>query len=85
MGMMTPDALRRLLMLQWERKPSLADVLVQMRILSQDRVDDELLAYRNDVGRRNLVIKRTIPSLPSYPSDEEAPTLSESEAFSLMI
>ena len=58
MGMMTPAELQRLLMIQWERKPPLADVLVALRILSQAQVDEELAAYRNEMERRNVVIKR---------------------------
>ena len=63
MGMMTPAELQRLLVIQWERKPPLADVLVRLRILSQARVDEELAAFRRDMERRNVVITRLHPQL----------------------
>jgi len=85
MGMMTPAQLQRLLMIQWERKSSLADVLVKLRILSQVRVDEELSDYRAAMERRNVVIKRLVPPAPHLGSDGDSTVLSESEAFAMMI
>jgi len=85
MGMITPAELQRLLMIQWERKPSLADVLVQLRILSQVRVDEELSAYRTAMERRNVVIKRYLPSGHHLDDASRQPVLSESELVSMMV
>ncbi len=85
MGMMTPVELQRLLMIQWERKPNITDVLVQLRILSEARVDEELSAYRAAMERRNVVIKRIVPSAPHRSSDPDAPIISESELVSMMV
>ena len=86
MGMMTPAELQRLLMIQWERKPALADVLVQQRILSQAQVDEELAAFRAEMERRNVVVKRFIPPGPYLASEPEMDSdfLSESEAVGMM-
>ncbi len=85
MGMMTPIELQRLLIIQWERKPRFADVLVQLRILSEVRVDEEVSAYREAMERRNVVIKRIVPSAPHLTSDSDAPILNESELVSMMV
>ena len=85
MGMMRPADLQRLLMIQWERKPQLADVLVGLRIMSQAAVDDELAAYREAMEHRNVVIQRFIPPSPHLDTDEEAGVLSEMEMVSMMV
>jgi hypothetical protein len=85
MGMMTPDELERLLIIQWERKPLIADVLVQLRILSQARVDEELAAFRIAMERRDVVINRVVRPAPDPSSDMDSPVLSESETFALML
>jgi hypothetical protein len=84
MGMMTPAELQRLLMIQWERKPPLAEVLVALKILSPTQVEEQLVAYRNEMERRKVVIKRFIPPGPHLASEPEADVLSESEAVALM-
>jgi hypothetical protein len=84
MGMMTPADLQRLLMIQWERKPPLADVLVKLRILSQARVDEELIAYREAMERRNVVIKRFIPTGPHLDDEAESTVLSDAETVAMM-
>ncbi len=87
MGMMTSAELQRLLMIQWERKPAIADVLVSLRILSQARVDDELAAFRAEMERRKVVVKRFIPPGPHLASDLDADSelLSETESVALII
>ena len=52
MRMMTHEQLERLLMIQWERKPSLEDILVRQRILTQSQLDDQLAAYRAGNGSK---------------------------------
>ncbi len=84
MGIMSHDELQRLLMIQWERKPSLADVLVQLQIVDQARVDEELAAYRIAMERRNVVIQRVVRPARPHSSDKDSPVLSESEAFAIM-
>ena len=85
MGMMTPAELQRLLMIQWERKPPLAEVLVTLRLLSASQVDAEMAAYRREMERRNVVIKRIVPSRPHVLSNAESPVLSEAELVSMMV
>jgi hypothetical protein len=72
-------------MIQWERKPSVADVLVQLRILSQARVDEELAAYRLAMERRDVVIQRVVRPAPHRSSDMDSPVLSESETLALVL
>jgi hypothetical protein len=87
MGMVTPAELQRLLMIQWERKPPLADVLVKLRILSQAQVDHELAAFRAEMERRKVVVKHFIPPGPHLSSDTDADpdVLSETEAVAMML
>lgn len=85
MGMMRPTELQRLLMIQWERKPSLADALVALRILSPAEVDERLGEYRAAMEHRNVVIQRCIARAPHLEADEEAAVLSESEMVSMMV
>ena len=84
MRMMTHEQLERLLMIQWERKPSLEDILVRQRILTQSQLDEQLAAYRQEMAQKNVVIKRSIvtPKIPTMPTH---PVLSEEETFSLMV
>jgi hypothetical protein len=67
MGLMTQAELTRLLAVQAERKPMLVDILVRQGSLNWARVDEELAAYRHEMERRNVVIKRRIPTLPRLP------------------
>jgi hypothetical protein len=83
MGLMSPKELQRLLMIQWERKPTLADVLVRLKMLSQPQVDHYLTAYRAEMERRNVVVKHFVPSIP-YGSDEETEFVSDTESLALM-
>jgi hypothetical protein len=46
MGLMTRNDLMRLLMIQAERKLSLADILVWQSVLTRGEADEELEAYR---------------------------------------
>jgi hypothetical protein len=46
MGLVTRDELMRLLMIQADRKRPLAEVFVAERMLSQQRVDEEMIAFR---------------------------------------
>jgi hypothetical protein len=85
MGMMTPAELQRLLMIQWERKPPLPDVLVKLRILSQTQADELLAAYRAAMEYRNVVVKRFVPPRPHLESDTQDAVLSESEAVAMMV
>lgn len=85
MGMMKPAALQRLLMIQWERKPPLEDVLVTLRILSRTQVEAELAAYRTAMEHRNVVIQRYVPPAPHLETDDESAVLSELEMVSLMV
>lgn len=84
MRMMTHEQLERLLMIQWERKPSLEDILVRQRILTQSQLDDQLSAYRQEMAQKNVVIKRSIvtPKIPVMPTQA---VLSEEEAYTLMV
>jgi hypothetical protein len=85
MAMMRPADLQRLLMIQWSRKPQLADVLVGLRILSRAAVEDELVEYRAAMEHRNVVIQRCIPPAPHLDADEDAGVLSEIEMVSMMV
>lgn len=84
MGMMKPTELNRLLMIQWQRKPSLAAVLVKLKILSPSDVDDQLEQYREAMQRRNVVIHRYRPPAPHLDTEDE-PMLSETELVSMMV
>jgi hypothetical protein len=86
MSLMTPAELQRLLMIQWERKPPFAEVLVALRLLSQSQVDDQLIAFRSAMERRNVIVKRFIPSGPHAAPDAETDDvfLSDSEAVAMM-
>jgi hypothetical protein len=46
MGLMTREDLMRLLMIQADRKPSVAEILVGQGVLSQQKAASELAAYR---------------------------------------
>jgi hypothetical protein len=48
------------------------EVLVHLRILSQPQVDEELAAFRIEMERRNVVVKRCIPRGPHSVSALEA-------------
>lgn len=85
MGMMKPAELQRLLMIQWERKPQLAEVLVRLRILSHARVEAELTAYREAMEHRSVVIQRCVPPAPHLETAGKAGVLSEMEMVSLMV
>jgi len=85
MGMMKPAELQRLLMIQWERKPAFADVLVKLRILDPAQVEEELTAYRAEMERRNVVIKRILPPRPLESSDSDSPVLSDAELVPMMV
>jgi len=67
LGVMTPAQLQRLLMIQWERKPDVGEVLVNQGVLSQAQADAELAAYRQAMERRNVVITRHVPSGQTNP------------------
>lgn len=84
MGMLTPAQLQRLLMIQWQRKPSLIDALVQLQILSQARVEKELSAYRDAMEHRNVVIRRVVPPAPHLGPDVDARVRDESQAVAMM-
>ncbi len=84
MGLMSPGELRRLLMIQWERKPPLADVLVALRMLSQPQVDHYLSAYRAEMERRNVVVKHFVPSAPHVNRESEDECLSDTEALAML-
>lgn len=83
MGLMSPGELRRLLMIQWERKPHLADVLVRLSLLSQSQVDHYLAAYRAEMERRNVVVKHFVPSAEQI-TDEDDELASDTESLALM-
>jgi hypothetical protein len=83
MGLMSPGELRRLLMIQWERKPPLADVLKTLRMLNQRQIEYHLAAYRTEMERRNVVVKHYVSSAPHVPG-EESDLVSDTEALALM-
>ncbi|MCI0491692.1 MAG: hypothetical protein L0Z07_02015 [Planctomycetes bacterium] len=49
LGLMTREDLMRLLWIQSDRKRSLADILVQQRVLTEDQAAAELAAYRAEL------------------------------------
>jgi hypothetical protein len=85
MGMLRPAELQRLLMIQWERKPPLDEVLIKLRILSRAQVEDELSAYRVAMEHRNVVIQRCKPPTPHLETGEDSGLLSELEMISMMV
>jgi len=85
MGMMKPAELQRLLMIQWERKPPLEEVLAKLRILSRPQLEAELVAYRTAMEHRSVVIQRCKPPAPHLETDEESGVLSEMEMISMMV
>lgn len=85
MGLMSPGELRRLLMIQWERKPPLADVLVSLRMFSQTQVDHYLAAYRAEMERRNVVVKRFAPTGPHLETGVNSTVINDSELISMMV
>jgi len=65
MGLMTRDDLMRLLMVQADRKRSVAEILVQLGALSADRVAAELSEYRRSLASKrsaNKVMSRIVPA-----------------------
>lgn len=85
MGMMKPAELQRLLMIQWERKPPLDEVLAKLRILSRAQLEAELTAYRTAMEHRSVVIQRCKPPAPHLERDEETDVSSEMEMISMMV
>jgi hypothetical protein len=60
MGLMTRDELMRLLMIQADRRRSIADILVFQRVLTRQQVAAEMGEYRRMIAKR-----RGGPGLPS--------------------
>ena len=79
-GLMTRDQLQHLLMLQADRKPSLVDVLVRQGALTAEQADGQLSEYRRDIERRNVVIKRRIPTTPHLPKLPRIPASGSADA-----
>lgn len=84
MGLMLPGELRRLLMIQWERKPLLADVMVALRMLSRPQVDHHLASYRAEMERRNVVVKHFVPSAPRFSDEGDSEYISDTETLAVM-
>ncbi len=54
MGLMTHDELRRLLMLQADRKRAIAEILIAQGVLSEQQVAREMIEYRQTLGKRRV-------------------------------
>jgi hypothetical protein len=54
MGLMTRDELMRLLMIQADRKRSIAEILVSQGVLTRQQVAVEMSEYRRSVAKRRL-------------------------------
>jgi hypothetical protein len=52
MGLMTRDELMRLLMLQADRRRTIADILISQRVLTKQQVAAEIGAYRHSIAKR---------------------------------
>ena len=86
LGLLSQPELERLLIIQAERKPPLTDIFVQLGVLTPGRIDDELVAYRSDMERRKVVVKRSIPATPRYlPNIPDLPDDIAVDAFAMMI
>ena len=66
LGLITYDELQRLLVIQMNRKPSLADVLLRQGALTAEQVEQELAAFRRAIEERNVVKKLRIPVTPPH-------------------
>ncbi|HEY4235525.1 MAG TPA: hypothetical protein VGM76_18985 [Lacipirellulaceae bacterium] len=64
LGLMTRDQLQRLLMIQMERKRSLAEILVRQLVISPLHASEELAAFRREKESRNRVVKCPIYATP---------------------
>ena len=85
MGILRRMDLLRLLALQWERRPPLADVLVRQEVLSQARVDEERAAYHRDMERCDEVISRCIPRPPHRTTAPTTATRNAAETLAVLI
>ena len=52
MGLMTRDELMRLLMIQADRRRTIADILVFQRVLTRQQVAAEMSEYRRSIAKR---------------------------------
>jgi hypothetical protein len=52
MGLLTREELIRLLMIQADRKRSIADILISQGVLTQERVAEEMGKYRQLIAKR---------------------------------
>lgn len=65
MGLMTCDELMRLLMIQADRRRTIADILVSQRVLTKQQVAAEMSEYRSSIAKRragNGVPVRIVPA-----------------------
>jgi hypothetical protein len=63
MGLMTRDDVMRLLMIQADRSPPIAEILVSEGILGKRQVEEELAAYRQGLLRlRSSAATKVVPS-----------------------
>lgn len=65
MGLMTRDDLMRLLMIQADRKRSVAEILVQQRVLTAERSAAEMIEYRRSLASKrgtNNVLSKIVPA-----------------------
>ena len=85
MGMMTQADRERLLMIQWERKRPLAEILVEQGVLSAGRVEEELAEFRRAMERRSTVVKRSIPVTTHLPTVPEMPDKTAADSYAMMI
>jgi hypothetical protein len=60
LGLMTREDLMRLLWIQSERKRSLADILVQQQVLTEDQAAAELAAYRAELIKPAGKVRMTV-------------------------
>lgn len=70
LGLMTRDDLMRLLMIQADRKRSVADMLVTLGILTEQQAEEEMTQYRRYVAARrsaNLRPSKIVP-IPRGPN-----------------
>jgi hypothetical protein len=65
MGLMTRGHLMRLLMIQADRKRSIADILIGQGVLSQQKIASEMALYRRAQFRPQRTIKADNVALPT--------------------
>jgi hypothetical protein len=71
MGLMTRDQVMRLLMVQADRRPKIADILVEQGVLNREQLASELSGYRQSMlNPKRTTTTRFVPKMRSKLRDE---------------